>query len=374
MKTAAAVAVGLALASCGDNTNGPSGDMGGTTTGSGATSGPGTGATGAGGASTTGATTGNSGSTTGGDSSGGAGPGAGSGVGGSPTTTTTGAGGAPVMPGQTLCGDVQLGTPMNIAAGTTVAICAGATVTAASRASFVVSGTLLVQGTMAAPVKMAGAQHTPGFWTGIALAAGGKIVATFAEIHDAATGVDARAGSTYDIDHILIDNTSLGLALAADGTVSHGTIHGLSMNQQGPLITVTAGAPHVVDTLVDKGYFGAVDSVIVNGPTTAPVFDHMEVADTHCAFHFNSGAGVTISHSYVHHNSYGLMVGSSTGTQILHNNFQDNSINVGACSVGISGSLNENYFAGAPTDSSCVFLTVSASAPAAYTSDVGPRP
>jgi hypothetical protein len=269
---------------------------------------------------------------------------------------------------------VQLAMQMNIAAGTTVAICAGATVTAASRASFVVSGTLLVQGTMAAPVKMAGAQHTPGFWTGIVLNAGGKISATYAEIHDATTGLDARAGSTYEIDHILMDNSPLGLNLAAGGTISHGTIHGLLMSQQGPLIAVNSASPHIVDTLVDKGFYGAVDSVVVNGATSVPVFDHMEVADTHCAFHFNASTGATISHSYVHHNAYGLMVGSSTGVQILHNNFQDNGYNVGTCAVGVSGDLNENYFAGSPTDSTCVFLTVSASAPAAYTSDVGPRP
>src|SRR5262249_22345643 len=165
-------------------------------------------------------------------------------------------------------------------------------------ASIIVSGTLLVQGTMAAPVKMAGATHTAGFWSGIGLAAGGKVSVTYAEVHDATTAVDARAGSTYDIDHILIDNSSQGFALAGGGTISHGTIHGLLTSQAGPLISVNGASPHITDTLVDKGYFQAVDSVVVNGANSAPVFDHMEVADTHCAFHFNASTGATISHSY----------------------------------------------------------------------------
>jgi len=387
MKTAAWLVVALVLASCSGNSDGPtaSGDMGGAraTGGSSATGGSNAGnnATAAGGASTTGGATGTGGAgPSGGSNAGGAlsGSGGGGASGGSnldgSTTATPDSGGPPVVPDETLCGDVQLATPKGVPANTITAICPGATVTVASGTWIVVYGTLLVQGTQAAPVKLSGAQHTPGYWTGIILGSGGKLAGTYAEVHDATTGVDARIGSSYDIDHILIDNSSQPLGLAASGTISHGTLHGLLANQPGSMVAVNSASPRIVDTLVDRGYYGVVDSIVVNGAASTPVFDHMEVADTHCAFHFNSATGATITHSYVHHNVYGLMVYASTGGQILHNNFQDNTVNIGSCNPGAAGNVSDNYFAGLPLDSSCLGLTLSGVAAGPYTTDVGPRP
>jgi hypothetical protein len=173
----------------------------------------------------------------------------------------------------------------------------------------------------------------------------------------------------------LIDNSSQNLLLAASGTISHGVLHGLAENQPGTMISVTNASPRITDTLVDRGHYGVVDSIVVNGITSAPYFDHVEVSDTHCAFHINDSTGATISNSYVHHNAYGLMVGASTRAQILHNNFLDNTVNIGSCAgVATSGSVNDNYFAGTVFDSSCISLVSSGNAPAPYTTDVGPRP
>src|SRR6185295_14706973 len=197
----------------------------------------------------------------------------GSSMGGS-TTGTPDSGAPPLIPDETLCGDIQVATTKGVPANTVTAICAGATVTAASGAYFLVYGTLLVQGTQAAPVKMMGSQHTPGYWMGIVLASGGKLAGTYAELHDATNAVDARVGSTYDFDHILIDNSSLPLLLAASGTISHGTLHGLSANQPGAMVAVNSASPRIIDTLVDKGNYPVVDSIIVNGASSTPFFDH----------------------------------------------------------------------------------------------------
>jgi hypothetical protein len=220
-----------------------------------------------------------------------------------------------------------------------------------------------------------GTQHTPGYWTGIILGGTGKLAGSYAEIHDATNGVDARMGSTYDIDHIFIDNSSQELLLAASGTISHGVLHGLGPNQQGAMVSVNNASPRIIDTLVDRGSYQIVDSIIVSGATSSPYFDHMEVADTHCAFHFAGSTEATISHSYLHHNAYGMMVGSSPKVQILNNNFLDNSVNIGSCAPVVTGDVNDNYFAGMPFDSTCVgLLALNRVAPAPYASDVGPRP
>jgi len=96
------------------------------------------------------------------------------------------------------------------------------------------------------------------------------------------------------------------------------------------------------------------------------------VADSHCAFHVGDAAGMTLIHSYVHHNAYAIMAGSEPAAVFSHNNFQDNSVNIGACGT-IVADVQENYFAGAPFDDSCA-LTAASSASAPYTADVGPRP
>jgi hypothetical protein len=278
-----------------------------------------------------------------------------------------------VTPDQTLCGAVQLAMPLTIAAGKTAVICAGATITASAGAGIQVQGTLLVQGTRQAPVKFVGAVHAPDSWVGIVLAGTGTLRATFAEIHHATFGLDARPGSTFEIDHILMDTSTQLLLLETSGTLSHGVLHGLSSEQGISPVIVVDASPRLVDTVIDQGLYNGVDMVVVNGAGAAPVFDHMEVADSHCAFHFNEGTGVTISNSVVRHNAYGVMVSASTNGKYLHNNFEDNQIHIGSCVPGLSAQITENYFAGSPLDGSCQYLTVTNAAVTRYLMDVGPR-
>lgn len=299
--------------------------------------------------------------------------------GGSPAVST---GGAPVVGGQggsgpvagnTLCGDVALTASRMVAAGETLTVCAGATISASSTVSITVAGTLTVQGTTAQPVRFQGAQAGAGSWAGLVLLAGGTLTASNLEIHGAAAAVDARAGSSYAIDHILVDNAVQGLNLASNGTVSHGTLHGLA-SEFAPLILVNGASPHVSDVLVDHGTDGSVDLIVVNGATSAPVFDHIEVTRAHCAFHINVAAGVTVSNSYIHNNAYAFMMYNSVGNLFMHNNFQGNQINVGACFPTTTAQVSGNFFEGPATDSSCATLEVTSNAAAAFTGDVGVRP
>jgi hypothetical protein len=164
------------------------------------------------------------------------------------------------------------------------------------------------------------------------------------------------------------------LSLASSGTLSHGVLHGLGDSQPGAALAISSASPHITDTLVDQGAYGAVDIITVDGATSGPVFDHVEVSDSHCAFHANQGSGLTISNSYVHHNAYGIMAIGATGTMISHSNFQDNSINVGSCVTTASGQLADDYFQGQPVDVSCGQFRLQNAVTAPYTTDVGPRP
>jgi hypothetical protein len=313
-----------------------------------------------------GSTGGGTGGTTGGDTGGS--PGGGSG--GSPGAGAGGSGGAMVMVN---CSDLQLTGPQTIAAGQTVTLCAGTTLAAtSSTAGLTVLGTLLVNGTQASPVKLSG-QGTAGSWKGIDIQQGGSVTATFLEIHDAAVGVTARSGSSFNIDHVLIDNSQQMLSLSSNGTVSHGTLHGLGDNQGASPVIIDAASPTISNTLIDQGAYGAVDMVVGVGPTSAPVFDHLEVADSHCAFHLSAGNGATISNSFIHHNAYGFMIISSQNVNVVHNNFEDDSVNIGSCSAA-SAVVKDNYFVGVPFgDGSCTGqLAVSGTAPATAYTDVGP--
>ena len=292
-------------------------------------------------------------------------------------TSVTGTGGTAVGGGGgggSLCGAVQLSATKTIAVGATLTVCAGATITFTGSASIAVGGTLVINGTESSPVRFTGTQASDGSWPGVVVQSGGTLTGTYFEIHGAALGVDAQDGSNFQIDHVLIDTTSQALNLASSGSLSHGVFHGLGDGQISPAINVENASPHIIDTLVNLGAYGAEDLIVVNGASAAPVFDHVEVSDSHCAFHVNDGSGLTISNSYLHHNAYGIMPGGSTGTVISHTNFEDNLINVGSCDTTATGQLIADYFQRQPADDSCLQLRLTNVVTAAYTTDIGPRP
>jgi hypothetical protein len=277
--------------------------------------------------------------------------------------------------GEVLCGNVALDATRSVAAGTTLTICAGSTLTAAADVSLRVAGTLLVQGTSQSPVKLSGATGAAGGWTGVVIESGGQLSATYLEIHGAATAMAALQGSTFAIDHVVIDSSRSMLVLSSSGTIAHGTLRGLGDNQAGSPIFVSSASPQISDSSITQGLFQGVDMIVVGGVSSAPIFDHVEVADSHCAFHFDAGTGVTIRNSFVHHNAFGLMVEGSQAGHVVHNNFEDNDFNIGSCAGG-STEVADNYFAGLPFgDGSCDNLSVTGvTPPGAYTTGVGPTP
>jgi hypothetical protein len=295
------------------------------------------------------------------------------GAGGAPTDTVGGGSGV-VVADETLCGDVALAETRTVAAGTTLTICAGSALTAAPGVSLHVLGRLQIQGTAALPVKLAGASADESAWTGIAIDAGGDLAATYLEIHGAEIALSARPGATYAIDHLVIDDSATMLALASDGTIAHGTLRGLGDRQAGSPVYVAAAAPHITDTSITQGSYGSVDMIIIYGVGAAPVFDHVEVADSHCAFHIGNSTGAVFSNSWFHHNSYAFMLGDSIDGQVIHNNFEDNDTNLGSCGGGAM-QISDNFFQGAPFDDSCTALSVTGiTPPTAYATSVGPRP
>jgi len=307
--------------------------------------------------------------------------GQGGGLGGAPASgagggAVTGAGGAagPVVADETLCGPVALTANKIVAAGKTVAICAGSTLTFTGNISLTVNGRLLVQGTAQLPVKLAGATAGAGTWAGLVLNAGGDLSATYLEIHDAATALAARPASTYAVDHLVIDNSSVMMVLSSDGTIAHGTLRGLGNAQSSSPVFISNASPHITDTSVTQGVYLGVDLIIIGGANSAPVFDHVEVADSHCGFHIGESGGAVITNSWLHHNAYAFMLGASVAGHINHNNFQDNLVNLGTC-YGTSLEVKDNYFEGAAFDDTCGNLTVTGTAPAGpYTTGVGPQP
>ena len=314
----------------------------------------------------------------GGSSGGGLGGASASGAGGQPVT---GGGGAPatadgglVVADETLCGAVALTADKIVAAGKTVALCAGSTLSFGPGIGLTVNGRLVVQGTAQRPVKLLGATASAGSWTGLVLNAGGELAASYLEIHDADTALAARPASTYAVDHLVIDDSTVMMVLSADGSIAHGRLRGLGNAQSSSPVFVSNASPRVTDTSVTQGLYPGVDMIIVGGGNSAPVFDHVEVADSHCAFHINESGGTVVTNSWLHHNAYAFMLGVSLAGHINHNNFQDNLVNLGTCS-GTSLEVKDNYFEGAPFDDSCNTLTVTGTAPAGpYPTGIGPQP
>ena len=288
----------------------------------------------------------------------------------------TGEGGAANPGGDILSGNVTISTTRTVAAGQMMTISAGSTITFADGASLTVDGILQIQGTAASPVKLVGATTGPGAWTGLVLDNGAHVTATYLEIHGANTAIAARPGSMYIFDHLVIDTSSTMLVLSSDGTIGHGTLTGLGDSQSGSPVLISNASPQITNTSVTQGLFGGVDMIVVGGSASAPLFDHVEVADSHCAFHMNQSTGATITNSFIHHNAYGFMVIESQSGHFNHNNWQDNDVNIGSCVSGISDEVADNYFAGeAFGDGSCSSLAVTGTTPGApYPTGIGPQP
>lgn len=301
--------------------------------------------------------------------SGSAGTGGGSATGG--TTSTPDA--AAAMSDDGLCGNVTLASSKTIAAGKTFTICAGSTMTlSGSDTAFTIQGTVSIEGTAAKPVKLVSAKGGTMDWAGLIVESGGKLSSTYLEVRNAAVGLTAKAGSSFTLDHLVVESSDALMTLSSNGSIAHAALHALGAAQSATPLAIANASPHFTNVVVDKAQYDGIDMIVVDGDNAGPVFDHVEVADAHCAFHFNAGRGITITNSYVHHSSYGMMVNGALAGHVVHNNFEDDMVNIGSCSGG-SLEARDNYFAGVAFDDTCAQLSVTGTAPPkAYTTDVGP--
>jgi hypothetical protein len=251
-----------------------------------------------------------------------------------------------------LSGDIQLSANATVVAGATLTLAAGAVVHAAAGTTLTVSGTLVAQGTDGQRVTFASqADGAAGDWVGIAVQAGGTATLSYISIRDAQVAFQAAGNGHYTIDHLDIERSSYLLKLLGDGTIAHGTLHGLGAAQSNHPIEIDNASPQLSDLLVDSSNSG-VDMIVLGGTGSAPLFDHLEVTQSHCAFHFNQGTGAIIRGSYVHGNVYALMVEGSMSTRIESSNLVSNSVNVGEC-LGGSVMVAQSYVQGTLFDSSC---------------------
>jgi hypothetical protein len=135
---------------------------------------------------------------------------------------------------------------------------------------------------------------------------------------------------------------------------------------------VDAASPQVSDTLIDNANSGT-DLIVVNGASSSPLFDHVEVLKSHCAFHLNEGKDITIQNSNVHDSVYGMMVSAAVGTQITDSNFVNNAdVHIGVCITG-DVTVTGSYFDKAAFDTTCSSQTNTLPSTTEL-KDVGPRP
>lgn len=276
---------------------------------------------------------------------------------------------------QSLSGTVILADDVTVPAGMTLTLAPGTVVKAASGKSLIVRGTLAATGTGQQKIVFQGKDATaPGSWGGIAVASGGSATLGYVEIRHARQAFQALAGSTFALDHALIEQSSNALILRASGPVTKTVIHALGSSQSGPPVDIADSSPTFTDVLIDQSNAGT-DHIVVAGASSSPQFDHMELTGCHCAFHFNDGTNINVTNSYIHDNYYALMLYGTKNVKFSNTNMVTNrTTHLGLCSGGTLTSMG-NFFSGTNTafDGSCTSQTNTAQA-TSMLQGVGYRP
>ncbi|MBS1121194.1 MAG: hypothetical protein H6Q90_3422 [Deltaproteobacteria bacterium] len=265
---------------------------------------------------------------TGDDGTGGGGGGGGGGGSGSGSGSGSGVAGH-ITADTTWSGTQAIDSATTIDAGVTVTVAAGTTVTIKSSASLTIEGILDIQGTSAAKVTIAATTPTDTHG-GLRIPAGGELRMHYA--------VQSGGG---------ISTSGSGKATIVDSSLSN------------------PGTPS------SRG-----DFLVMNGGTLDMQFSEIGLATgdgTHCAFHFGgSGNTISVTHSTIQGDPYGLMFYGGTGAIFTSNNWE-NPINVDT-SPGVAGDFSNSFFqGGAPTPGSGATLTLNTLS-ATRLLDAQPRP
>jgi hypothetical protein len=265
-----------------------------------------------------------------------------------------------------------------IEAGSTVRVGPGTTFTASANVKIEVRGSLIVDGSQAAPVQFAGGA-VPRSWIGLEIASGGRLELTHAKITGATYGIHALAGSSYAVSRTEIGTSFKVAVLLADGSFEHCKFHASgdntfsAVNEVGVddvngAMTIIDASPTVSHSSFDNSS-PLVDMVRIGG-NGSPVFDHVSIVGAHCGFHVNGGVSnaPTIKNSVLSGMSFGVMAYMSKPT-FENSNFVGNASDIGFCfgaTAEHAPTLTGNFYSSgnALFDASCFEIGVPDAAPA----------
>ncbi len=249
-----------------------------------------------------------------------------------------------------LSGAVTLAGAVAVDPGATLTLEAGTTVTAGTGASLAVAGVLVVEGGSGTPVSFAPAAG--GSWQGLSVEAGGTLTASNLAISGFTAPFTAKAGAAWTIDGFQAQGTGgLLLDLRSSGHLTHAALHGAGAGQTTDSVAILDASPVLSYVLADGANRGN-DFFRVDGDTSAPVFDHVDVSTAHCGFHFNGGTGIRVTSTVAHDLAYGIMVLQAQDLQVSGSDFTMDDVVVGICGGG-TVALSDVYADKVLFDASC---------------------
>ncbi|MBK9030244.1 MAG: hypothetical protein IPL61_02705 [Myxococcales bacterium] len=272
---------------------------------------------------------------------------------------------------QAWSGTVTLVADATIEAGVTVTVAAGTVFQARMGTTLRVAGTLLVDGTAAAPVTMNPTADAM-TWAGVVVDSGGAATLTYAQGANVATLLYCHAGATACVlDHVTFTDMNKALQAEADALIDHGVLTRVGNGG----VTIMAGDVVIRDT---KILTSSGDVIVQNGG--AMTLEYAEVGEAmgsyeHCDLHINSATALRIVHSNIRAAVYGMMIGGTDGAVIQFNNFVENDPAKDISEVGTNTAvdLRFNYWGnGAPVGLGGAYDVSSPAA--AVIADAGPRP
>jgi hypothetical protein len=276
---------------------------------------------------------------------------------------------------------------VTIASGATVTIAPGAQITVGSGV------TITVNGTLTATSSTTHAALTGTGWTGIVVAAGGKLNANSLDLSGATTSIKSAGTTEYDSGKItgstpfavtagtLTTKNASVVSPTGAATVSGGTFTASYLNVQVGAysgLVISGGAANVSDsTFISTSDDTSPDMIISTGPSSLTML-YTEIGGRHCSYHFDEITSFDLENMNVHDSSYGFMMyGSETtsGTRVVKDSNFEN-MQWGISESGTNGAISVTgcYFAsGAQQQLTDQEVTISSPASAALT-NVGPRP
>lgn len=238
------------------------------------------------------------------------------------------------------CGAIHVTADVTVAAGEALTICAGSVVRFDAATSITVDGTLAIQGTDTARVRL----FSDASWTGIVLSGTGTLTATFTDISDATVAINGTDGGAFSFDDgtIVAESSSTPVIRVANGaTIDRSTLTG------GSTIPITGGVLRMTDSTIDQLH-PIVTPDCTDWAGGGMVLDHVWITGCHCPIHINSATEeVTITNSILDGATNPIMIARSVAT-ITHNNFAGTGtlvLDIGR-DDGIEADVSDNYWDG----------------------------